>query len=132
MKKTLIRLLPLFILFIALSGCQSAADAEKFANLFHEQIKSSNVDGMLNCVHEDGFGFTPKEDWRELFANVIAFGELDNAEKSPGFHTEIKNGVTQVELNYVLNFKNGKQLSENMTWQNSGNGYKIVAYRVQE
>lgn len=129
--KKLLNLNLVALVSILILSCGSVGDASKQAEQFHELFKQKNFDQITQMISEEGLEATPAEDWKNLFKTVIEKkGDLKSYKKT-GFHTQMNNGVTTVELNYTLNFAD-ETLYEKLTFIKKGDDYKILGWKFNK
>ncbi len=115
-------------LLVTLAQCGSADAGTKLADLFFSTLIKGNFQKAAKMVE------LPAGDTSDLIAqlkrleNNPANGQLMSFKKSMGFSTSIENGVTTVQLPYVLKYEKGTQ-SFNVVIKNRGNGNRIVSIR---
>jgi len=106
--------------------CGSADKAEKMANAFFTNIIQKDFQKAANMIERpfgDTTDFVQQVQW---MGNNPNNGQLLGFKKSMGFSTKIENGVSRVELPYVLKYDKGNQ-AVNVVIQNRGNGNKILS-----
>jgi len=108
------------------SQCGSADAAEKTANKFFKSIIQKDfakAESMIDRPVGDTTNFAQQ---LQLLENNPTNGQLIGFKKSMGFNTNMTNGVTTVELPYMLKYESGER-AFTVVVQNRGNGYKIVS-----
>ena len=120
---------PIF-LFVAIgflfTACGSADAGEKTANQFFKFL----VEGQY--VKAEKMIDRPLGDTTNYLINMEAMGEnstdgkLKSAKKSMGFSTNMSNGVTTVELPYILVYEKGERRVQ-VVMVDRGSGYKIAS-----
>jgi len=119
-----------FVLF----GCgfgDAAKKAEKQAAKYHKFLMAGNANAMLDMIHEDGMA-QDGENFIKLIRMIADDSEVTKVTKSPGFNTQINNGVTTVRLNYVLHDKNQGEITEEIVLQDSKDGaMKIISLHYE-
>lgn len=106
--------------------CGSADKAEKMANAFFSSIIQKDFQKAANMIERpigDTTDFVQQVQWME---NNPTNGQLLGFKKSMGFSTKIENGVSRVELPYVLKYDTGNR-SVKVVIQNRGGGNKILS-----
>lgn len=127
MKKYGLQFILLTGLIFTLTQCQSAKNAEKFADTFFTAILNQEFDKAAGMVELPAVGNTTDVLQQvQLLGNNPTNGKLQSFKKGMGFNTSISNGITTVKLNYRLKYDKGEQ-TFNVVIQDNGNGFKIVA-----
>lgn len=115
-------------LLVTLAQCGSVDAGTKLADLFFTALVKGKIEKAASMVE------LPVGDASDLMAQLQAMsnnpvnGQLVSFKKSMGFSTNIENGVTTVQLPYVLKYEKGTQ-SFNVVIKNRGNGNRIVSVR---
>lgn len=113
-------------LIFTLTQCESTEAAAKTSDKFFSVLVKGNLEKAADMVE------LPIGDPSDLMAQLEAMannpvnGQLLSFKKSIGFNTKINNGVTRVELSYVLTYEKGTQ-SFTVVIENKGQGNKIVS-----
>jgi|GEM_PF-3580793 len=115
-------------LMFILTQCGSADAGAKTADRFFSTLVKGNFEKAAKMVA------LPIGDTTDIISQLQAMadnpvnGRLINFKKSMGFSTTINNGVTRVELPYVLTYEKGTQ-SFTVIIENRGRGNKIISVR---
>jgi hypothetical protein len=119
-----------FVLLIGLvflfTQCGSADAGKKTADEFFSRIIKKDFEKAASMIERpfgDTTDFVQQVQWME---NNPTNGQLMSFKKSIGFNTNISNGVTTVEIPYVLRYDKGDQ-TVNVVIKNRGSGNKIVS-----
>jgi hypothetical protein len=108
------------------TSCGSADAAEKTSNSFFALLIKGQYAKAEKMVDR------PPGDTTDFIAQMQALGEnqvngkLKSAKKSIGFSTSINNGVTTVELPYILVYEKGERRVQ-VVIVDHGSGYKIAS-----
>lgn len=115
-------------LLFVLAQCGAADAGAKTADQFFATIVKGDLEkaaAMVELPLGDTTNLIPQ--LQQLRSNPVN-GQLKSFKKSMGFNTNASNGVTTVELPYVLTYEQGTQ-NFNVVIQNRGQGYKILSVR---
>ncbi len=126
MKKIALSFVLLAGLIFLLTQCGTADAGAKTADTFFSEILKGNFEkaaAMVECNPLDSVDIIPN---LQAMANNPVNGYLKSFKKSFGFSTNVSNGITTVEIPYVLSYEKGEQ-SFNVVIVNRGAGYKIVS-----
>ncbi len=113
-------------LLVTLAQCGSADAGAKTADKFFTALVKGKLEKAASMVE------LPIGDTSDIIAQLQAMsnnpvnGQLLNFKKAMGFSTNINNGVTRVELPYVLKYEKGTQ-SFTVVIENRGRGNKIIS-----
>ena len=121
------KVLALLTLSLIMFSC-GIGNAEKVAEQYHNNMKNKNfqaiIDGQLSM---DATEISPKEQWLDLFNQVMSMGKLKKIEKISGFNSNINNGVTTVVLRYKYDFAGDTQdLYEKLILVKDGEEFEIL------
>ncbi len=127
MKKYGLQLILFTGLIFTLTQCQSAKKGEKFVNGFFIAIMNQDYEKAVDMIDLPAVGnSTDILQQVQLIGNNPINGQLKRFKKGMGFNTNIKNGVTTVELDYKLTYENGENVVHVVT-RDKGDGFKIVS-----
>lgn len=115
-------------LIFTLAQCGSADAGAKTADRFFSTIIKGNFERAAKMVELPVRDTTDIIAQLQVMANNPVNGQLISFKKSVGFSTTINNGVTTVELTYVLTYEKGTQ-SFTVITENRGRGNKIISVR---
>lgn len=133
MKTALLSIGFIVVSLFTLNSCglgEAKKEAQAAAKIFHKHLKNHNHTSMINMIHPEGLKITPPEQWLEIFEGMDEFGEVQSIKKDAGFSSNYNNGVTTVELNYTIEFKE-KTFNEQIIFQKDGETYKVLGYFIQ-
>lgn len=126
MKRIIFCFMLLTGVLVLFTKCGSADKAEKMANEFFSSIIQKDFQKAANMIERplgDTTDFVQQVQWME---NNPTNGQLLGFKKSMGFSTKVENGVSRVELPYVLKYDKGNQAVK-VVIQNRGQGNKILS-----
>ena len=113
-------------LMFTLAQCGSADAGAKTANKFFTALVKGKIEKAADMVKLPVGDPSDVVAQLEAMANNPVNGKLIGFKKSMGFSTNINNGVTRVELPYVLTYEKGTQ-SFTVVIENRGQGNKIIS-----
>ena len=113
-------------LLFTLAQCGSADAGTKFADNFFSKLIKGDFDKAAKMVALPAGD--PSDVIRQLkaMANNPVNGQLLEFKKSMGFSTNISNGVTRIELPYVLSYEKGTQ-AFTVVIEDRGSGNRIIS-----
>ncbi len=124
MKKTFIPFILFIGLMISLTGCGAAGDAEKCAEKFFSHLIKQDFEKAGKYLSANVRSMEDTESQLKAMAENPQDGKLLSVEKSLGFNTQIRNGITTVELPYSFTYEKGVYDYE-VVIVDRGAGYKI-------
>jgi hypothetical protein len=113
-------------LLFTLSQCGSADAGTKFADNFFSKLIKGDFDKAAKMVELPVGDPSNLIEQLKSMANNPVNGQLKGFKKSMGFSTNISNGVTRVELPYVLSYEKGTQ-AFTVIMEDRGRGNKIIS-----
>jgi hypothetical protein len=130
MKKNL--LLILASLTVLITSC-GVGPAEETADEFHKKLDAGEYDYIVdNLIDKETLDQTGEEVWYNMFDQIEAlWGKAKERKQDFGFKSNIINGVTSVQLDYVVEFE-GYTVYERMFLVDRGQGSKISGVFMNE
>ena len=126
MKRGIFTFILLMAVTTVLTQCGSADAGKKTADEFFSRIIKKDFEKAASMIERpsgDTTDFLQQVRWME---NNPTNGQLLSFKKSIGFNTSISNGVTTVEIPYILRYDMGDQ-TVSVVIKNRGSGNKIVS-----
>jgi hypothetical protein len=115
----------LLILPLAMLGCGSGA-AEKVADEFHQKLDDGDHAYIIEHL-ADKESNTPDSEWKAFLELVESWGPQKNRQKTMGFNSQVKNGISTVKLSYTFETESYGLIHERIVLIKRGNEHKILA-----
>lgn len=125
--------LSLMLVALLLSSCglqEAKKDAEKTMDVFHQKLTQKNFDVLFSMIDASVLEANSEEEVIQLFELAHSQGKIKSISQSAGFNTEIKNGLTSVQLTYVIHTEL-RDIEEKVTLVKRSKGFKIVSYFLE-
>ncbi|MBL7897550.1 MAG: hypothetical protein JNJ99_03360 [Crocinitomicaceae bacterium] len=122
----------LTILTVIVTSC-GVGPAEETADEFHKKLDAGEYDYIVeNLIDEEILNQTGPEVWYNMFDQIEAlWGKAKERKQDFGFKSNMNNGVTTVQLDYVVEFE-GYTVYERMFLVDRGKGSKISGVFMNE